>query len=196
MNELVSLVPARVLPVLWLTPKSLYNGGKDKLLSSGIEWKCVKIHPWLSFGGWGEDSDNREIAISVARDLQVPLLIHTGETEGSYPLCFEKSIAKHHDVTFILAHGRPINEAIELMKNYENVLADTAFMPTENIVKLCNENLTDRVLWGSDYPINKHYYADVDSKDWYRDLLQNLKDSVSQSDYEKITHGNFERLFP
>ena len=194
-KELVSLAPARVFPVLWLTPLSLHNGGKDKLLNSGIEWKCVKIHPWLSFGGWREDNDDREIAISVARNLRVPLLIHTGETEGSYPLCFERSIAKHQDVTFILAHGRPISEAMELMRKYENAWADTAFMPTENIVKLCDEKLSDRVLWGSDYPINKHYYLDEDSKDWYLNLLRELKESVSATDFEKITHGNFERLF-
>lgn len=194
-KELVALAPERVFPVLWLTPLSLHNGGKDKLLDSGIVWKCVKIHPWLSPGGWREDNDDREIAISVARDLRIPLLIHTGETKGSYPLCFERSIAKHQDVTFILAHGRPINEAIELMQKYENAWVDTAFMPIENIAKLCDEKLSDRVLWGSDYPITKYYYPKTDLKAYYLDLIQKLKDSVSQDDFELITHKNFEKLF-
>ncbi len=194
-KDLVALAASRVLPVLWLTPLSLHNGGKDKLLNSGIEWKCVKIHPWLSPGGWREDKDDREIAISVARDLRVPLLIHTGETEGSYPLCFEHSIAKHQDVKFILAHGRPINEAIELMQKYENAWVDTAFMPIENVVKLCEQGLSDRVLWGSDYPIPKYYYPEADMKAYYLDFIQKLKDSVNKDDYELITHKNFERLF-
>ena len=168
---------------------------KDKLLNSGIDWKCIKIHPWLNFGGWQEDNDDRETAISIAKQLQVPLLIHTGETEGSYPMCFEGSIKKHPDVTFILAHGRPIDETLDLMKKYPNAWADTAFMPIENIAKLCEENLSERVLWGSDYPIPKYYYPDMDMKAYYLDLIQKLKDSVSKDDFELTTHKNFERLF-
>lgn len=195
MKELVSLGKDRVLPVLWLTPLSLHNGGMDRMLNCGIEWKCIKIHPWLSFGGWGEDNDDREIAISIARDLQVPLLIHTGETEGSYPLCFDHSIAKHPDVTFILAHGRPVNEAIELMQKYENVWVDTAFMPTPNIVKCCEAGFVDRVMWGSDYPIPKYFYPNENMFEYYANVLDELKQSVSQEDYTKITQTNARRLF-
>lgn len=194
-KELVALASERVVPVMWITPLSLRNGGKDKLLNSGIEWKCVKIHPWLSLGGWDDGSANREAAISIAREQSIPLLIHTGETEGSYPLCFERSIAKHQDVTFILAHGRPINEAIELMWKYKNAWVDTAFMPIENIAKLCKEGLSDRVMWGSDYPIPKYYYPDKEMIASYIDLVQELKCSVSQEDFELITYKNFERLF-
>lgn len=195
MKELIALGKGRVFPVLWLTPLSLHNGGKDKMLNSGIEWKCVKIHPWLSLNGWREDSEDLEIAISIAKDLQVPLLIHTGETEGSYPSCFDGPIAKHPDVTFILAHGRPVDEAIELMQKYENVWVDTAFMPTPNIVRCCKAGFVDRVLWGSDYHIPKYYYPDKDMKYYYFDLISQLKESVDSDDFEKITYKNFKRLF-
>ena len=57
------------------------------------------------------------------------------------------------------------------------------------------ENLSERVLWGSDYPIPKYYYPDMDMKTYYLDLVQKLKNSVSQEDFEKITHKNFEKLF-
>ena len=190
---LVTLAPDRVVPVMWITPLSLRNGGKDKLLDSGINWKCVKIHPWISLGGWDDGSANREEAISIARELGVPLLIHTGETDGSNPLCFERSVETHKDVTFILAHGRPVSEAIEVMRKHENAWADTAFMPIENIAKLCQEGLSDRVMWGSDYPITKYYYPDVDTKTYYHDLIQKLKDAVSQEDFEKVTYKNFEK---
>jgi hypothetical protein len=98
-------------------------------------------------------------------------------------------------VTFILAHGRPIGQTVEMMKKYPNVWCDTAFMPTENIVRLCMENLSERVLWGSDYPIPQYYYPDMDMKTYYLDLVKKLKNSVSQEDFEKITHKNFETLF-
>ena len=98
-------------------------------------------------------------------------------------------------MTFILAHGRPIGETLELMKKYSNVWADTAFMPIENIVKLCEEKLSERVLWGSDYPITKYYYPQADMKTYYIELIRQLKDTVNNEDFERITHENFDRLF-
>ena len=195
MRELIALAKDKVLPVLWITPRLLHHEDLDKFLYSGIQWKCVKIHPWLNMGGWDYGSEDREKAIALAKDLQVPLLIHTGETEGSYPSCFEQSVAEHSDVTFILAHGRPVDEAINIMKKYKNAWVDTAFMPTENIVKCCKAGCSDRVLWGSDYPIPKYYYSNKDMKRYYNELLEELKQQVSYEDYIKITQTNAQRLF-
>ncbi len=131
----------------------------------------------------------------MASVLQMPLLIHTGEKEGCYPKLYEKVVSDFPNVTFILAHGRPINDTIELMKKYPNVWCDTAFMPTENIVKLCDEKLSNHVLWGTDYPIPQYYYPEKDLRTYYLDLAQKLVDSISQEDFELITHKNFEKLF-
>ena len=190
MREVTALAGNKALPVMWITPGSLYNGGVRKFLDSGIEWKCVKIHPWLSPNGWREGSKEREQSIELARELQVPLLIHTGETEGAYPLCFDESIGQNPDVQFILAHGRPVDEAIDLMKKYKNAWVDTAFMPTPNIVKCCEAGFVERVLWGSDYPIPKYYYKGEDMKAYYARILDELKQSVSQEDFTKITQTN------
>lgn len=195
LQELKRTEKDNIIPILWLTIPSLHNGESDKLLNSDIDWKCVKIHPALSPNGWGDDTDNMEMVIAIAKNLKVPLLIHTGETLGCNPLNFEKSIKKHHDVPFILAHGRPIGQTIEMMKKYPNVWCDTAFMPTENIVNLCKENLQERVLWGSDYPIPKYYYPQEDMKAYYLGLVQQLRNTVDNEDFERITHKNFERLF-
>jgi len=194
-QELKALAGEHVLSVLWLTSQSLHNGGSDIFLKSSIDWKCVKIHPWLSPGGWEENNGDREMAISIARDLQVPLLIHTGETEGSYPSCFEHSFRKHQDVIFILAHGRPVDEVIDLMKKYENVWVDTAFMPTPNIIKCCEAGFVERVLWGSDYPITKYYYPKENMVEYYTKILGDLQKSVSQENYTKITCTNALNLF-
>ena len=194
-QELKTIAADNCIPVLWLTIQSLYNGGADILLNSDINWECIKIHPALSPHEWSKNTENIGIAIAIAKDLRVPILIHTGETEGCHPSCFENSIKKHPEVTFILAHGRPIGETLELMKKYSNVWADTAFMPIENIVKLCEEKLSERVLWGSDYPITKYYYPQADMKTYYIELIRQLKDTVNNEDFERITHENFDRLF-
>lgn len=194
-KELANICGNRFLPVLWITQPMLKDGGLFRLMDSGIHWRCLKIHPQLHPTTWIDDSHEMKWVVSMASVLQMPLLIHTGEKEGCYPKLYEKVVSDFPNVTFILAHGRPINDTIELMKKYPNVWCDTAFMPTENIVKLCDEKLSNHVLLGTDYPIPKYYYLDTDMKIYYIDLVQKLKDSISQGDFELITHKNFKKLF-
>lgn len=194
-KELKVLCGEQVLPVLWILPQILKDGGLEFFLDSGIQWRCVKIHPQLHPEAWLPDKNELEMVLSLADKLDVPLLIHTGEREGCYPSLYEKAFANNPNIAFILAHGRPLDEAIEMMKKYPNVWVDTAFMPTDNIKKLCDENLSDRVLWGSDYPIPKYYYPDKDMKEYYLTLIQQLKETIKAEDFEKITYTNFKKLF-
>ena len=194
-RELADVCGSRFLPVLWITQPMLKDGGLFQLMDAGIRWRCLKIHPQLHPTTWIDDSHEMKWVVSMASVLQMPLLIHTGEREGCYPKLYEKVVSDFTNVTFILAHGRPINDTIELMKKYPNVWCDTAFMPTENIVKLCDEKLSNHVLWGTDYPIPKYYYPEKDLRTYYLDLAQKLVDSISQEDFELITHKNFEKLF-
>lgn len=173
----------------------LKDGGLFQLMDAGIRWRCLKIHPQLHPTTWINDSHEMKWVVSMASVLQMPLLIHTGEKEGCNPKLYEKPISDFPNVVFILAHGRPISDTIELMKKHSNVWCDTAFMPTGNIVKLCDEKMSNRVLWGSDYPIPKYYYPKKDMRTYYLDLVQKLKDSTSQEDFELITYKNFEKLF-
>jgi len=194
-RELADICGSRFLPVLWITQPMLKDGGLDKFMDSGICWRCLKIHPQLHPTTWINDSHEMKWVVSMASVLQMPLLIHTGEKEGCNPKLYEKPISDFPNVVFILAHGRPINDTLELMKKYPNVWCDTAFMPSENIVKLCDEKLSNRVLWGTDYPIPKYYYPEKDMRTYYLDLVKKLEDSISQDDFELITHRNFEKLF-
>ena len=194
-KELVAICGNRFLPVLWITPSMLKDGGLFKMMDSGISWQCLKIHPQLHPMAWQGDSHEMKWVASMASVLQMPLLIHTGEMEGCYPKFYEKTIAGFPNVTFILAHGRPINDTIELMKKHSNVWVDTAFMPIEHICKLCDEKLSERVLWGTDYPIPKYYNPQDEMKTYYLDLIWQLKNAVNNDDFERITHKNFEKLF-
>lgn len=194
-KELANICGSRFLPVLWITQPMLKDGGLFKLMDSDIRWRCLKIHPQLHPTTWIDDSHEMKWVVSMASVLQKPLLIHTGEKEGCFPKLYEKTISDFPNVVFVLAHGRPISDTLELMKKYPNVWCDTAFMPTENIVKLCDEKMSNRVLWGTDYPIPKYYYPKKDMRTYYLDLVQKLEDSISQEDFELITHKNFEKLF-
>lgn len=195
MQELVEAGGSKIYPVLWVLPQMLEDGGLEKFMDSGINWKCVKIHPQLHPTKWLADERYIVGVCRFASTLLVPLLIHTGEMSGCYPKQFEHVIKRFSNLVFILAHGRPIEQTVSLMKTYQNVWTDTAFMPINNVVRLCDEKLSDRVLWGTDYPIPKFFFKDLDMKTYYQDLLLELHNSVSESDYEKITKNNFQKLF-
>lgn len=195
MKELITIGNGRVIPVLWILPQMLADGGIEKFVDSGISWKCVKIHPQLHPTEWTDEKKCLNVVCAFSTTIQAPLLIHTGDKQGCYPSLFENAIKNKPMLRFILAHCRPIDEAIALMGKYENVWVDTAFMPITNIVKCCQAGFSDRVLWGTDYPIPKYHYRGQDMKAYYLDLVQKLKDSISQNDFELITHRNFEKLF-
>lgn len=192
---LVKLAGDRACPVLWITPEMIRSWVVFSMFDKGIEWRCLKIHPQLHPAEWLKGSPYMNLVASIASIKRLPLLLHTGEMQGCFPEDHEWIIASRPDVTFILAHGRPLDQTLVLMNRYENVWCDTAFMPTENIVKLCNAGLTDRILWGSDYPIPKYHYPDADMKLYYSELVNALRTQVDEDSFNKITEHNFKKLF-
>jgi predicted TIM-barrel fold metal-dependent hydrolase len=59
----------------------------------------------------------------------------------------------------ILAHCRPANETIAMMKKYPNVIGDTAFAPKERIDEIRDAGFIERVIFGTDFPIT-HYFSE------------------------------------
>lgn len=88
----------------------------------------------------------------------MPILIHCGPDECDRPDRFEKWFEEYKKVKFVLAHMRPVDTTIKMMKKYNNVWTDTAFAPDESVEKVFSEGLGERVLYGTDYPLNKDVY--------------------------------------
>ena len=193
MRELARIAEGRIFPVLWIVPDMLNDEGLERLLDCGIQWRCLKIHPQLHPFSWQAGGENLKSVVSLAKEMRLPILIHTGEIDGCFPHLFQEAIANNPSVTFILAHARPLDETIELMKAYKNVWTDTAFVPASNVVRLCKEGLSDRIIWGTDYPIPRYYFPEKDMKEYYKELVDDLKSAVSAEDYERITYKNFLR---
>lgn len=185
----------RMYPVLWILPQMFYDGGMDFFLTSGLAWKCLKIHPQLNPDAWKPRGKNMHKLLEVAETINLPILIHTGDFEFCHAGLYKDLAKKNPNITFILAHGRPIDETISVMKACDNVYTDTAFMPAENVAMLCGAGLSERVLWGTDYPIPKYYYRGKPMRKYYSNLLDSLKKMVSESDFNHITHENFLSVF-
>lgn len=192
--ELVQLAGNRVTPILWVLPQMYTDGGLERFLYCGIDWKCLKIHPQLHPNSWKTRGKNMKRLMKSAKEMELPVMIHTGEMECCHAGLFKALALRNLDIKFILAHGRPLDETVDVMQSCDNTFTDTAFMSTENVTELCKNGLADKVLWGTDYPIPKYYYRGDNMRQYYNALISNLKSKIEASDFEKITKINFNNI--
>ena len=162
----------KIKPLLWVTPRMLRKKWPLRLLlHSKIEWRGIKLH-YISHPEFSKNNLLVDKALNIAKTLgNVPILIHTGEWESCHSAAFSDIIEKNPDLQFVLAHGRPIDETISVMKSFPNVWTDTAFMQVENLKMLKDADLVYRVMFGSDAPINKLYFADYSTAEYLEKII-------------------------
>lgn len=194
LHELIRLDGDKVLPVMWITPEGL-KGNIAWFLESDIRWRCIKIHPYLHQESWAAESDNSKEVVEIARELKVPLLIHTGNESCCNAKVFEHLILKNSDVLFILAHGRPIEDAIGLAEKYSNAYIDTAFMPIVDMKAIISHGLSHKLLWGTDMCIPAHFYPNADMREYYKWNITELKKICSDVEFDYITFHNSCKIF-
>lgn len=151
----------------------------------------IKLH--TDFQGFPID-DEKAYAIYESARGKLPILFHVGDTKSdlSHPKRLERVLDKYPDLTVIAAHlgGYSVwKEALCLAGRPGNLYLDASssleFLPPEEAKAIILRHGTDRVLFGSDFPM--HDPANTAK------LLLNLK--LKDSDYEKIFHENAEKLF-
>lgn len=183
-----------LIPSLWITPTMIENNKLNKMLTCDIDWKVVKLH-WKAHPQFYHSPKLINIIMNNERLKDMPVLLHTGLFPECKASIFTKLIEKHPQRVFILAHGRPIDETIQILSNYNNVFVDTAFMPICDIITLVKKDLTDLILWGSDCPINLYFNKNISVQEYISCRLNDLRKSVDLTTYEKITEKNFQRIF-
>ena len=195
MHELSS---SKAKPMLWVTHDMLKKS-KDLLPymnDAGGKIIGLKIHgvsePWEPFG-----KDLKRI-FDIARERKIFVMLHTGERENCEAGMYKRICKTYADVPVVLAHGRPIQQAVEMLRECPNTFVDTSFMPHEHLRILMDNarehNFTDRILFGSDTPIPgrhlksslpRHLRARVETtkkiagKDWKKISWENAKKLIS-----------------
>lgn len=189
-HELTELSNGTIAPILWLTPKMLLRNKLNIFLNSNISWKAIKVHgnhPW-SLNGINE-------CANIADELELPLILHTGDFPQCNPTLYQNIIKQHPKTKFVLAHCRPISSAIHVLKQCTNCYGDTAFTPIDDVELLIKEGLEDRILYGSDYPIHKKYFAEENLLKLYCENITFIKSRMTDKQWAKISHLNFEKLY-
>lgn len=185
MRELIQIGGEHIHPILWLTPRMIKTWGLSYMLHNKIRWHGVKMH-WKAHREWYYNRKLLHNALEVARWLQVPVLLHTGNFKECKSGVFMNICKQYDDLTFVLAHGRPLDETWVVMKECPNVYVDTAFMPAGHVKELADAGYSKRILFGTDAPINLLYNKDVSTTDYIRTNLKDLHNTLLPKQYEII----------
>ena len=173
MLELKDLAGDKLHPILWLTPKMLTGGHLAQMLSAPIAWEGVKIHP-RAHPEWAEDRLLAAKAVELAMSLNVPMLIHTDEDRSANAGHYECLYNACPKQLFILAHGKPVGQIMRLLPKYKNLVVDTAFMDIKHIRRIADEGHADRVIFGTDAPINRLFVNKLTGK-YIKDCISDIK---------------------
>jgi len=154
-EELLELSQNKAALFQWVLPEMLgKRNGLETWLDKNV--RGLKIHGkaqrWLPFG------KPLQKAFSIAAERKLPVMLHTGEDKGIRPDDYQKICRKFPQVKVILAHGRPLDAAIFMLKMCPNTYVDTAFMPNEELEILLILGFGKRVLFGTDVPAQKLFY--------------------------------------
>ena len=188
MKALKRYLGKRAHPILWLTPRMFRTYGLRFMLRSKIQWEGIKIHP-ESHPEWFYNSILLNKAVEISRFLSVPMLIHTGNFTISKAENFKNVIKDNQDICFVLAHGRPVNQAINIIRDYSNVYVDTSFMSRTDLMSLSQTISTTQICWGTDLPINHFFYPEISSVSFVNKQLQMIK-TVFDKEWLQIVSRN------
>lgn len=185
MIELKRLGGSRVHPILWITPQMLKSEKIDKMFLSDIEWQGIKIHP-EAHNEWSNTKALTSRAINIAVKRKIPFMIHTGEDVVANAITFENYYAEYPQLQFILAHGKPFQQALNMLKKYNNITIDSAFMNAKDVNRFCKADFPDKIIFGSDAPINKLFYRKLSTQEYIKKYICQLRKNISPAFSESI----------
>ena len=178
MRELIHLGGSRIHPILWVTPRMMKTWGLSYMIHSKIEWQGLKMH-WEAHREWYYNKKLLHNALEIARWIEVPVLFHTGDFKECKASVFMDICKQYNDLTYVLAHGRPLDEAKNVLEECPNVYVDSAFMPADQVKELADAGYSNRILFGTDVPINLLYNKEMSAAEDIRNCLTELQDTLS-----------------
>jgi hypothetical protein len=128
-------------------------------------FRMLYIHPslhkyWLPIQTPSEGESSKQMLYPIfetARDLQIPVLIHTGEQPYSLPATADFVASEFPEVKIILAHlgtqGEMFTiESLLVAERHPNVYVETSFAMPHMLIEAVHTVGADRVIFGSNCP--------------------------------------------
>ncbi|MFC2030621.1 amidohydrolase family protein [Chloroflexota bacterium] len=128
-------------------------------------FRMLYIHPslhkyWLPIKTPSEGEGSRRLLyplFEAARELEIPILVHTGEQPYAMPATVEFVAGAFPDVKIIIAHlgtqGEQLSlEALLVAERHDNVYVETSFAMPHMIIEAVHSIGAGRVIFGSNCP--------------------------------------------
>jgi len=174
--------------LIWIKPrKSQSTIQLEKFIIKNRKYIYgLKIHPYYS---QIKMDDKRIIPfIKLAEKLDLPILVHTATDEYSRVKILAKVAKKYKKVKFIAAHlelETSHEEALNYIKDIPNLYGDTAWVSIKTIVRAKELKILDKIMFGTDNPIDGINTLDNDiySK-YYENMIHLNKENISKIMYK------------
>ena len=173
----------RAVPLYWVIPEVHFSTNANISIEKAMKevpYKGFKIHPRGNH--WNlSDKKTFQLAESVfyyANENKLPILIHCGYDDFENPKLFEKFIAKYQNVKVQLAHCKPVEDTLYMLKKYPNTICDTAFVPEEVQNQIVSAGFENRIKYGSDFPITHWYEMKPKTNPSLQELKRFLRNSL------------------
>lgn len=189
-EEVLELSGGEALPFLWVRPEMLMRS-RDLAHYFFCEFRGLKVH---GYQGWNPDGRALRRVFAIAAERGLPVMLHTGGRPWCEAGAYRKICREFWRVPTLLAHGRPVEQTIEVMQDCPNVYADTAFMPVKDIARLQTSGLTSRTLFGSDFPVMRFFFK-TPLRKYYRRRVRAVLKAIGKNAFHEIAWKNICALF-
>lgn len=159
----------------------------------------LKLHPFHS--RTAPDDETLEAVYKLAAEYNLPVVSHTGGCPEAESIRLYNAAKKHPEVNFVMVHmdlGTDNSQAIELLGKLPNLYGDTTWVPVESTLKAIKKWGSEKILFGSDNPIDGKdtYLKDKwGDRSLYQQYFNEFKTMVSKADYDNVMYKNAEKLF-
>jgi uncharacterized protein len=172
--QAVKLYPNRFIGFHTCDPAGYPDDNADELARAVKELGLQGVKIYAGYNNLAPNDPQLFPVYQKAAELDIVVVVHTGYTcthlgpenyaplMQQYPLLLEEVAATFPRLRLVMAHfANPwAEDAIQLMRKYDNVYVDTAYgafplsWKVNALVWAKNFGILHKVLWGSDYPLH------------------------------------------
>lgn len=185
--------PDKIKCLFWIKPSEGFTKeAEDFMLQNSQYFKGFKFHPFHS--GVKVTDEKVKPYLEFADKYGLVVEVHTDMSELADPKYVYEAAQKYKNAKFIMVHlgmGSDGKEAATYASKLPNLYGDTSQETTEtvlNAIKICG---SEKILYGTDSPIDDG----SDTYQYFLDRIQTLKQKLSKEDFENIMYKNAEKLF-
>ena len=180
--------------LIWIRPNKEHNLKEleNFIIAHRSIIHGIKFHPALSH----LKITSKKVLpyILLAQKYNLPVLVHTALDKYSSIFYLEDIASEFKDVNFVAAHMELKSDhtfTIAAMKKYSNIYCDTAWVDSSIIKLLRKEHLIDRVMFGTDNPIDGEETLD---NPIYQAYLKN-KMKCNKKEYQMLMYKNAQKIY-